>query len=140
MADFGVRQEFDIESRSCVSRSRHGSFDSGGAELLISIFADRGALRQFLDRIFAHRHPADAPGIQRLIERIRQLRVRDMLVFQKRFHQVGGLPRAAQNCEIVAAIEPPVRRRPRSRRRIQFARNKSSFGFAPISANKSRAK
>src|ERR1700730_13993726 len=102
-AHFGIRQS-SIANRAHAVALQHGSFDSSIAELLISMLANRGTLRKFLDRVFTHCHSPNTPTIERLTERIRQLRIRHMLLFQKRFHQVGRLPRAAQNCETLPRL------------------------------------
>src|SRR5260370_7659365 len=71
---------------------QHGRFHSSVGQLLISIFPNRGAFRQFLGRIFSHRHSANAPRIERHINPIRHLRTVTVSFFQKLFHHLSPLP------------------------------------------------
>src|SRR4029077_2278372 len=78
---------------------QHGRFHSSVGQLLISILPNRVAFRQFLGRIFSHCHSANAPCIERHIDRIRQRRIGDVFFLQKLFHQLCRLARATQDCK-----------------------------------------
>src|SRR6266436_9895160 len=64
---FFVCQSSITNSALPVAR-QHGRFHSSVGQLLISIFPNRVAFRQFLGRIFSHRHSANAPRIERHID------------------------------------------------------------------------
>src|SRR5882724_10962407 len=59
---------------------QHGRFHSSVGQLLISIFPNRVAFRQFIDRI-------------------RQRRIGDVFFLQKLFHQLCRLARSTQDCK-----------------------------------------
>src|SRR6266403_4916084 len=78
---------------------QHGRFHSSVGQLLISIFPNRVAFRQFLVRVFRHCQPANTPRIERHIDRIRQRRIGDVFFLQKLFHQLCRLARSTQDCK-----------------------------------------
>src|SRR5216110_1666331 len=77
-----VRQS-SITNRAFSVALEHGRFHSSVDQLFIPVFANGVAIRQFLDRIFSRRHPADAPCIECHIDRIRKRRIGDVLFLQK---------------------------------------------------------
>src|SRR5437870_12235954 len=85
-SQFFVRQS-SITNRALAVALEHGRFNSTVGQLLISMFPNGVAFRQFLARVFSHRHPANAPSIECHIAGIRQRRIGDMLFSQKGFHQ-----------------------------------------------------
>src|SRR5437899_6086058 len=93
---FFVRQS-SISNRALAVALENGRFNSTVAQLLISMLPNGVASRQFLSRVFSHRHPANAPSIECLIDGIRQRRIGDMLFSQKGFHQFSSLARSTQD-------------------------------------------
>src|SRR2546423_5506105 len=83
---FFVRQS-SITKRALDVALEHGRFNATGGQLFISMFSDGVAFRQFLARFFAHSHPANAPGIECYVDRIRQCCIGNVLFLQKLFHQ-----------------------------------------------------
>src|SRR6266436_3273199 len=73
-AQLFVRQS-SISNRALAVALENGRFNSSVGQLLISMFPNSVAFRQFLARVFSNRHPANAPRVECHIDRIRQLRI-----------------------------------------------------------------